>query len=140
MAHFAEIDANNKVIRVLVVPDEQEHRGQDYLSNDLCKYEVVDGKIVSFPMGGTWIQTSYNTRAGKHIKGGTPLRKNYASIGFTYDPVRDAFIPPKKYQSWILDEETCLWNPPVPYPTTPPETGKKYTWDESTISWIQVSR
>ena len=127
MAHFAEIDSENKVNRVLVVPDEQEHRGEYYLAID-CQ------------LGGTWIKTSYNTRAGKHIKGGTPLRKNYAGIGFTYDPVRDAFIPPKKYQSWVLDEETCLWNPPVQYPTTPPEIGKKYTWDESNISWIQVPR
>jgi hypothetical protein len=135
MAHFAQIDKNNIVIDVVVVPNEQEHRGQEYLSESWTG-TIIDGKLTRVQRGGTWIQTSYNTRAGKHIKGGTPFRKNYAGIGYTYDSQRDAFIPPKKYQSWILDEETCLWNAPVPYPND----GNKYTWDESTISWIQVPR
>ena len=89
MAHFAEIDNNNIVLRVLVVNNEFEHRGQDFLANDLG-------------LGGTWIQTSYNSN----------MRKNYAGIGFTYDPVRDAFIPPKpkiKGIEFVLDEDTCLW-------------------------------
>lgn len=99
MAHFAEIDNNNIVLRVLVVPDDQEHRGHDFLAVDLG-------------LGGTWLQTSYNTYAGQHATGGTPFRKNYAGIGFTYDPARDAFIPRKPEQGdWQLDEETCQWVP-----------------------------
>ena len=97
MAHFAQIDQNNKVINVLVVPDDQENRGHEYLAVDL-------------ELGGTWIQTSYNTVAGQHLNGGVPLRKNYAGIGYDYDPVRDAFIPPKPdYGEWQLNEETCNW-------------------------------
>jgi hypothetical protein len=90
MAHFAEIDENNIVTRVLVVGDDQEHRGQEFLANDLG-------------LGGFWIQTSYNHR----------IRKNYAGIGFQFDPVRDAFIPPKPEchpESITFDEETCRWS------------------------------
>lgn len=83
---------------------------------------------------GEWIQTSYNTHGGVHATGGTPLRKNYAGIGFTYDRTRDAFIPPKPFASWVLNEETCLWDAPVAYPTD----GKRYTWDEATTSWVEV--
>lgn len=83
---------------------------------------------------GTWIQTSYNTMGGVHREGGTPLRKNYAGIGFSYDHVRDAFIPPKPYSSWVLDEETCLWIPPVQMP----DDGKTYEWNESTINWVET--
>lgn len=123
MAHFAEIDSNNKVVRVLVVGDDQEHRGQDFLANDLG-------------LGGTWIQTSYNTRGGTHTLGGTPLRKNYAGIGFSYDQQRDAFIPPKptQYPSWVINENSCLWEPPSPYPTD----GKRYKWDEPSVSWVEI--
>jgi hypothetical protein len=81
---------------------------------------------------GTWIQTSYNTRGGVHSLGGTPLRKNYAGIGYTYDSQRDAFIPPKPYASWTLDEETCLWNAPVARPEG------NYTWNEDEQSWDLV--
>lgn len=81
-----------------------------------------------------WIQTSYNTYGGVHANGGTPLRKNYASIGFKYDAERDAFIPPKPYDSWILNEETCLWNPPTPHP----QDGKTYVWVEHTKFWLEV--
>lgn len=81
---------------------------------------------------GEWIQTSYNTRGGQHPEG-RPLRKNYAGIGFTYDRERDAFIPPQPYPSWLLDEETCLWNSPTPMPTD-----GIYTWDEPTLSWVEV--
>ena len=87
MAHFAEIDKSNIVIRVLVVPDNEEHRGQDFLAKDLN-------------LGGKWIQTSYNGR----------IRKNYAGIGYTYDKVRDVFIPSACHEEAVLDEETCLWN------------------------------
>jgi hypothetical protein len=100
MAHFSQINSNNIVTNVVVVPNDQEDRGQEFLANDLG-------------LGGTWIKTSYNTRRGKHIHGGTPLRKNYGSIGYTYDPIRDAFIPPKpsdtETDTWILDEDTCWW-------------------------------
>ena len=99
MAHFAEIDQDNKVIRVLVVPDEQEHRGQEFLSDDLG-------------LGGTWLQTSYNTAGGVHLGGGTPLRKNYAGVGHTYDPDRDAFIAPCSSPLATFNEATCRWDIP----------------------------
>jgi hypothetical protein len=111
MAHFAEIDKNNIVVRVLVVPDEAEDRGQDYLANDLG-------------LGGTWIQTSYNAR----------IRKNYAGEGFTYDAERDAFIPPKPFDLWILNEETCQWESPIPYPTD----GIVYKWSDNDKDWKAV--
>lgn len=84
---------------------------------------------------GEWIQTSYNTRGGVHALGGTPLRKNYAGIGYTYDRVRDAFIPPQPYASWTLNEDTCLWDAPVVYP----DDGNRYTWDEATTNWVEVN-
>ena len=111
MAHFAEIDENNIVTRVLVVADEQEHRGQEFLANDLG-------------LGGFWIQTSYNAR----------IRKNYAGIGFTFDPTRDAFIAPKPYDSWLLNEETCQWEAPIAYPTD----GLMYAWDETITDWKAI--
>lgn len=123
MAHFAEIDENNIVTRVLVVDNSQEDNGQDFLANTLG-------------LGGTWIKTSYNTQGGVHTNGGTPFRKNYAGIGYTYDSARDAFIPPKPYNSWVLNEETCLWNAPTPMPV---EEGKMYRWDEDTTSWIEIT-
>lgn len=120
MAHFAKIDSDNKVIEVVVVPNEQEHRGQEFLANDLGH-------------GGTWIQTSYNTRANTHKYGKLPFRKNFAKIGGTYDPVRDAFIPPKPvlYPSWILNEDTCTWTHPIPYPAD----RRRYVWNESIVNW-----
>lgn len=111
MAHFAEIDNDNKVVRVLVVPDEQEHRGQDFLAGDLG-------------LGGTWVQTSYNAR----------IRKNYAGIGFDYDAARDAFIAPKPFDSWLLNEETCQWKAPVDYPTD----GLMYQWNEDKKDWEAI--
>ncbi len=108
MAHFAEINQDNIVVQVLVVPDSEEHRGQQYLADDLL-------------LGGTWIQTSYNGR----------IKKNYAGPGYTYDSTRDAFISPKPYISWVLNESTCRWEAPVPKP----EDGKNYYWDETTLSW-----
>ena len=109
MAHFAEIDPNGgTVLRVLVVPNEQEHRGQDFLANELG-------------LGGVWIQTSYNNN----------IRYNYAGIGMTYDATRDAFIPPKPYDSWLLDEKTCQWEPPIPMP----QDENFYTWNEEQLNW-----
>ena len=122
MAHFAEIDENNVVTRVLVVSDDQQDRGHDFLSQDLG-------------LGGTWLKTSYNTIAGEHKNGGTPFRKNYAGIGFTYDADRDAFIPPKPFDSWLLDENKCIWEAPIGMPTD----DKIYTWDEKTTSWKEVT-
>lgn len=122
MAHFAQIDENNVVVQVLVVSNEQEDRGQEFLADDLG-------------LGGTWVKTSYNTQGGVHSLGGTPLRKNYAGIGYTYDSVRDAFIPPKPFNSWVINESSCLWEAPVPYPTD----GKMYTWDEDNLSWNEVT-
>ena len=111
MAHFAELDANNKVVRVLVVPDEQEHRGHDFLANDL-------------KLGGTWLQTSYNNR----------IRKQYAGIGFTYDADADVFVAPQPFNSWSLDENHD-WQPPTPMPTD----GKKYAWDEDELAWVEAA-
>jgi hypothetical protein len=83
---------------------------------------------------GEWIQTSYNTRGGVHQLGGTPLRKNYAGVGYTYDREKDAFIPPQPFDSWTLNEETCQWESPTPYPND----GKVYEWNESTQSWEEI--
>jgi len=120
MAHFAEVE-NGIVTRVLVVPDEQQHRGQEYLATELG-------------LGGTWIQTSYNTIAGTHTGGGTPLRGNYAGIGYTYDSEKDAFYAPKPFASWTLNNTTFVWEAPTPMPTD----GKLYSWDEPTTSWKEV--
>ena len=104
---------------------------------------VIEQEILNLGNWGdpsTWVQTSYNTRGGIHYgpdgkpDSGVALRKNYAGIGFSYDPVLDAFIPPQPYPSWLLDTETCLWVPPVPYPND----GKTYEWDEATRSWVEV--
>ena len=122
MAHFAEVDENNIVLRVLVVDDLNESNGQEFLATTLG-------------LGGTWIKTSYNTHAGVHSNGGTPLRKNYAGIGYTYDSGRDAFIPPKTYPSWVLNEESCVYEAPVAKPTD----GALYTWNEETTSWALVT-
>lgn len=100
--------------------------------------EFFDTFVDSSP--GDWIQTSYNTHGGVHFgqdgqpDDGTPLRKNYAGIGYYYDRKRDAFIPPKPFNSWLLNEDTCLWDAPVPYP----DDGKRYKWDEDTTSWVEV--
>ena len=109
MAHFAEIDSDNIVTRVLVVPDEQEHRGQQYLADDLA-------------LGGRWIQTSYNNR----------IRKQYAGIGFTYNEEADVFVAPQPYPSWSLDGNHD-WQPPVPMP----EDGLYY-WDEDNQQWNAI--
>ena len=126
MASFAKIGLNSKVIEVLSVHNnvlkdsngvEQEVNGIDFLT-----------KLTGYPV---WKQTSYNTHGGVHSNGGTPLRKNHAGIGYTYDETRDAFIPPKPFNSWILNEDTCLWNAPVAYP----QDDNRYTWNESTLTW-----
>ena len=114
MSHFAEVDSTNTVLRVIV-----------------AEQNFIDSGAVGDP--AHWIQTSYNTQGGQHILGGTPLRKNYAGAGYTYDSERDAFIPPQPYPSWVLDETTCQWQTPTPMPTD----GKMYAWDEETTSWVE---
>jgi hypothetical protein len=116
MSHFAKV--NNGIVEQVIVAEP----------------EFFETFVDSSP--GEWIQTSYNTRGGVHANGGTPLRKNYAGIGYTYDRVLDAFIPPKPYASWTLNEDTCLWDAPVAYP----DDGKIYSWDEATTNWIEVTK
>jgi hypothetical protein len=126
MASFAKIGLNNKVIEILSVHNnelkdsngvEQEVNGIDFLT-----------KLTGYPL---WKQTSYNTHGGVHDNGGTPLRKNHAGIGYTYDETRDAFIAPKPFNSWILNEDTCNWESSVPYP----QDGSMYKWNEKNQSW-----
>ena len=122
MSHFARINAQGIVTQVIVAE-------QDFID--------------TLPDADNWVQTSYNTRGGKHYNPETgeesadqskALRKNYAGIGFTYDAAKDAFIPPKPFNSWLLDEDTCLWNAPVAYP----DDGGRYVWNEETTSWDAV--
>ena len=124
MAHFAKLGTGDIVMEVTVVSNDiaiTEQAGVDFL-NDL--YNTRD----------VWKQTSYNTVGGVHLLGETPLRKNYAGIGFQYDSARDAFIPKKLNASWTLNEDTCQWDPPTPYP----DDGKTYKWNESTTSWDEI--
>lgn len=120
MAHYAKV-VDGKVTRVIV-----------------AEPSFFNSFVDTSP--GEWIQTSYNTRGGIHYApnsnspdNGIPLRKNYAGVGYSYDKTRDAFIPPQPYSSWTLNEDTCLWDSPVPYPND----GKSYTWDEQQIKWIE---
>lgn len=120
MAHFAEIGLNNTVTRVIVVNDNE---CKDQFGNES---ETIGAKFCHDLFGGVWLQTSYNGN----------IRKNFASIGFTYDSTRNAFVPPKPFESWILDEETCSWKSTIPMPTD----GKMYSWDESTTSWVECTQ
>lgn len=120
MAHFAEIDNNNVVIRVVVTDNEMPNEGHDWLVENL---------------GGTWVKTSYNTQAGVHLLGGTPFRKNFAGVGMTYDADRDAFIPSRPFDSWVLDEETCLWKAPKERPISDEVT---YVWSEEQLDWVEA--
>ena len=121
MAHFAKLGAGNIIDKVEVVSNDiatTEQAGVDFLNN---LYKTRD----------VWKQTSYNTYKGEHRLDGTPFRKNYAGIGYTYDQERDAFIEPKPYQSWILNETTCLWEAPV----SKPDDDNVYTWNETNQEW-----
>lgn len=129
MAHFAEIDALQRVIRVLVVDDVDT---QDKKGNEV---DSIGMKYLNDGFGGTWLKTSYNTYGNTHRLGGTPFRKNYASIGYTYDLARDAFYAPQPFSSWTLKETTCLWEPPIAYP----DDGKEYEWNEATTSWKEIT-
>lgn len=125
MAHYALIDENNIVVEVLTGRHEYE------TVNGISDWETYYGNL----HGMLCKRTSYNTAFNKHSQGGVPFRKNYAGIGFTWDEVRDAFIPPKPvYESWVFDEDACAWVAPVPHPTD----GLEYYWDEDTTSWVQI--
>ena len=115
MAHYAKV-SNGLVTQVIV-----------------AEPEFFDTFVDSSP--GEWIKTSYNTHGGVHSEGNTPLRKNYAGIGYTYDPTRDAFIAPQPYPSWVLNETSCIYEAPVPYPTD----DLMYSWDEDTTSWVEIT-
>ena len=128
MAHFAELDENNIVLRVIVVSDDDAINGEVFCNN------LLDGN---------WKQTSYNTHGGVHYApdtqtsdDGVALRKNYAGIGDTFDEGRDAFMTPQPYPSWTLDEDTCWWEPPIPEP--PSVSGGYYEWDEPTLNWVYI--
>ena len=129
MAHFAEIDSLKKIIRVLVVDNKDT---QDADGNEV---ESIGAKYLHDGFGGTWVKTSYNTQGGVHKLGGTPFRKNYAGIGYTYDETRDAFIPKQPFNSWTLNEDTCQWEAP----SAKPDDGKLYNWNEETTSWEEVT-
>lgn len=125
MAHFAKLDQNNIVVFVTKGRDEDEHAEQQLLERT----------------GDVYKRTSYNTKGGVHYDPATgkpsadqskAFRKNYAGIGYSYDSERDAFIPPKPFDSWVLNEDSCLWEAPVPYP----DDGEMYRWDEDTTSWL----
>jgi hypothetical protein len=127
MANFAKIGLNNKVLEVLHVHNNEL---KDSEGNEIEKIGVT---FLTLLTGWSlWVQTSANTIAGKHTNNGTPMRKNYAGIGYTYDQDRDAFIPPKPYPSFTLNEDTCHWESPIAYPTT----GGPYIWNETTLSWV----
>ena len=131
MAHFAELDENDTVLRVIVVSDEDAIDGEVFCNNLLS---------------GSWKQTSYNTHGGVHYDPdtGTPddgvaFRKNYAGKGYVFDDTRDAFMIAQPYPSWTLDEDTCYWEPPVPKPVPPlAESGGYYKWDEPTVNWVFI--
>jgi hypothetical protein len=117
MAHFAEIDSNNVVLRVIVVAN------KDTADANGNEVESIGVAFCQRLLGGNWVQTSYHGN----------IRKNYAGIGYTYDAAIDAFVPPQPYPSWVLNTDTAQWEAPVPYPTD----GKIYTWDEATQSWVE---
>ena len=122
MAYFAKLKTGNIIETVEVVSNDiatTEQAGVDFLNN---LYNTSD----------VWKQTSYNTIGGVHLLGGTPFRKNYAGVDYSYDQIKDAFIPPKPFNSWILNETTCLWEAPTAYPND----GNNYIWNEETLNWV----
>ena len=135
MAHFAKLGINSKVIGVEVVAD-ADCKNADNNEDEQVGIQFLEN-IHGWPL---WKQTSYNTQANVHSLGGTPFRKNYAGIGYTYDEDRDAFIAPKPYASWVVNETTCIWEAPVAYPsvTTYGDPAKPYeiSWDETNLRWI----
>ena len=128
MARFAKLNSENIVIRVECVANEV-LKDSNGVEQESIGIEFL--KTLHNEPNAIWKQTSYNTIGGKHTKNGIPLRKNFAGIGFIYDSNRDAFISPKPFNSWILNESTCIWEAPISYPTD----GQRYTWKEETQSW-----
>jgi len=135
MAHFAKLGINSKVIGVEVVAD-ADCKNADNIEDETVGIQFLEN-IHGWPL---WKKTSYNTQANVHSLVGTPFRKNYAGIGYTYDEDRDAFIPPKPYASWVVNETTCLWEAPVAYPSVIEygDPAKKYeiSWDETNTRWV----
>jgi hypothetical protein len=119
MAHWAEVNKSNVVLRVLVTDNRMPNEGLDWLQG---------------AFGGTWLQTSYNTQGGKHLTGGTSFRGNFAGVGMTYDTGLDAFLFPKKFDSWLINQKTYYYEPPTAYPID----GETYEWNEPTISWVEI--
>jgi len=125
MAHFALLNEKNIVVNIIVV-------NNDVMLDDKGNEDEQKGiDFCNTLIEGNWVQTSYNTQAGEHILDGKPNRKNFAGIGYFYDDKKDAFIAPKPYKSWILNENTCAWEAPVNYPND----GKIYVWDEKSTNW-----
>jgi hypothetical protein len=124
MAHFAKIGIGNIVEKIEVI------------SNDIATTEQAGVEFLQklYKIRDTWKQTSFNTRSGEHLLGGTPFRKNFAAIGYKYDQTRDAFIPPKPFNSWTLNETTCRWEAPVAYP----DDENRYIWNETNQTWDLV--
>jgi hypothetical protein len=126
MAHFAKLNEDNIVEQVIVVHNED-------APNETAGLSFLE----SVKLEGNWKQTSYNTFAGKHTLGGVAFRKNFAAVGYTYDEQRDAFIMPSPHASWILNEETCIWEPPIPKPEVTALIN--WNWNEETLSWDVVN-
>jgi hypothetical protein len=131
MAHFAKIGLNNTVIEVNTVDNNVllDANGNELEANGIDFLTKLTGWSI-------WVKTSYNTINNKHLLGGTPLRGNYAGIGYQYDQTNDVFYAPQPYPSWILDKTTWTWTAPTPMPTTKLPNGQYYSWDESTKSWV----
>ena len=130
MASFAKLGQNNEVIEIISV------HNNELLNDDGIEQETKGIEFLTKLTGHSlWKQTSYNTQAGIHKLGGTPFRKNYAAIGYTYDETRNALILPKPFNSWVLNETTCIWEPPIPMPIEELEENTHYIWDEGTVSW-----
>ena len=119
MAHFAQLNEENLVTQVIVVAN------QDTADKDGVENEAIGIEFCTNLLGGRWVQTSYNAK----------IRKNYAGIGYKYDADLDAFIPPQPFASWVLNNDTAQWEAPTPYP----DDGKRYSWDEETTSWVELS-
>ena len=137
MGYFVILDENNYVVKVDTI------NNSVFTINNIENVNKANDFLNSlFNTNNVYLQTSYNTRGGVHYTNGVPsqdqskaFRKNYAGIGYYYDPIRDAFIPPKPFPSWTLNEESCLWDSPVPYPND----GKMYTWNEDILNWIEIN-
>jgi len=132
MASFAKLNSENIVTTVESVVNEV-LKDSNGIEQESIGIQFL--KTLYNEPNAIWKQTSYNTVGGVHLLGGTPFRKNHAGIGYTYDETKDAFIPQKPYNSWILNEQTCNWDAPIPMPTTILEDNKYYSWNESIINW-----